>query len=156
MKLEDYLKRDAELYPNKTAIVHDNKSLTFSELWQQTLTAAESLPKGEKVVYLGYETTDNDKEAITDLAVMHMKGDYDTVEYDGLFSSYIEGQIKPMIARLTDAIAEYRVNFGSDNESNRQRAEYVRRALNMFIDDDTGKGMGDLLLNTLKTEDEAA
>ena len=58
MKLEDYLKRDAELYPDKTAIVHNDKSLTFSELWQQTQTMAESLPKGEKVVFRATQDID--------------------------------------------------------------------------------------------------
>ena len=58
MKFEDYLKRDAELYPNKTAIVHNDKSLTYSELWQQTQTMAESLPKGEKVVFRATQDID--------------------------------------------------------------------------------------------------
>lgn len=51
MKLEEYLKQDAELYPDKVAIVCGDKRITFSELWQQTLRTAESLPKKEIVVF---------------------------------------------------------------------------------------------------------
>ena len=108
--------------------------------------------KGEKVVYLGYKTTDSEADAITDLAVMNMKGGYSVQEYEALFDSYIKEQIEPLIDRLSAALEEYRVNYGSENESNRQRAVYVHDALNKLIDDDTEKGLGDLLLNRTKYE----
>ena len=108
--------------------------------------------KGDKVVYLGYKTTDDPDDAITDLAVMNMKGGYSVQEYEVLFESYIKTQIEPMIARFAAALAEYRVNFSSGNESCRGRAAYIHNALNKFTDDDTGKGLGDLLLNPTKYE----
>lgn len=58
MKLEDYLKRDAELYPVKTAIVCGDKSLSFRELWTQTQIMADILPKGEKVVFRATQDID--------------------------------------------------------------------------------------------------
>ena len=41
--------------------------------------------KGNKVIYLGYKTTDDAEDAITDLAVMNMKGSYSVAEYEALF-----------------------------------------------------------------------
>ena len=113
--------------------------------------------KGEKVVYLGYKTTDDISEAVTDLALMNMKGGYSVEDYDILFEQYVSEQVTPLLDRLTDALVEYRVNFSSENESNRCRAAYVHNALNKLIDDDTEKGLGDLLLNRTKYEmgDEA-
>ena len=70
MILEDYLKKDAELYPDKTAIVCGDKSLTFSELWQQTLKTAESLPKGEIVVF----RTTQDIDFVLKYLALHING----------------------------------------------------------------------------------
>lgn len=58
MKLEDYLKQDAELYPDKVAVVCGDNSLTYSELWQQSVKTAESLPKGEIVVFRATQDID--------------------------------------------------------------------------------------------------
>ena len=63
--------------------------------------------KGEKVVYLGYKTTKNRDEAITDLALMNMKGGYDVAEYEALYDSYIKSQITPLADEFTDMIKEY-------------------------------------------------
>ncbi len=48
---EDYLKQSAELYPEKTAVICGDKSLTYKELWQQTSASALSLPKNATVVF---------------------------------------------------------------------------------------------------------
>ena len=108
--------------------------------------------KGDKAVYLGYKTTTNRDEAITDLALMNMKGGYDVAEYDALFEEYIKSQVLPLTRRYIAMLGEYRVNYGSDNEYNKARADYVHDILNKFIDDDTGKGLGDLFLNETKEE----
>ena len=108
--------------------------------------------KGEKAVYLGYKTTKNRKEAITDLALMNMKGGYDVKEYEALYQRYIDGQIKPFIENFRKTISEYRENYNSKNAANKARATYVHDALNKFIDDDTGKGLGDLFLEQTKEE----
>lgn len=104
--------------------------------------------KGEKAVYLGYKTTKNRSEAITDLALMNMKGGYDVAEYEALFDEYVKSQIIPLADEFVDMISEYRQNFENDNE----RAHYVRGVLNKFIDDDTGFRLGDLLLEETKYE----
>ena len=114
--------------------------------------------KGEKSVYLGYKTTKNSKDAITDLAVMNMKGGYSVKDYKYLIKTYMDSQIIPFVKSFTVAITEYRENCNSENEANRQRAEHIRAMLNKLTDDDCGgAGLGDLLLNETKYEmgDEA-
>ena len=113
--------------------------------------------KGDQAVYLGYKTTTDSKEAITDLALMNMKGGYSVQEYEALMETQMKSQILPFIESFMKTIDEYRQNYKSDDSINRQRAEFVYAALNKLIDDDTGKGMGELLLNPTKQEmgDEA-
>ena len=104
--------------------------------------------KGNKKVYLGYKTTSKRSEAITDLALMNMKGGYSVEEYDALMESQMKEQIEPFIEKFLAAVEEYRANFASSNELNRKRAQYVHDALNKLTDDDCGgAGLGDLLLN---------
>ena len=99
--------------------------------------------KGEKVVYLGYKTTKNPNEAITDLALMNMKGGYSVKDYEILMDTQMKAQIIPLVDRFLAVINEYRKNY----KAGVQRAVYINGILNKFIDDDTGKGLGDLLLN---------
>ena len=114
--------------------------------------------KGEKVVYLGYKTTKNKDDAITDLALMNMKGGYDINEYDVLMDRQMKDQIVPFVKDFMVAINEYRENLNSKNKVNKQRAAYIREMLNKLTDDDCGGiGLGDLLVNETKFEmgDEA-
>ena len=114
--------------------------------------------KGDKAVYLGYKTTTDRKEAVTDLALMNMKGGYDVAEYDALMETQMKAQIIPFVENFLAAIREYRENVNSPYASNSQRAQYIRDVLNKFKDDDCGgAGLGDLLLNETKYEmgDEA-
>ncbi len=104
--------------------------------------------KGNKAVFLGYKTTKVKSEAITDLALMNMKGGYDVAEYEKLMEGQMKDQILPFIDSFIEAVNEYRANYASDNEANKKRALYVHDALNKLTDDDTnGAGLGDLLLN---------
>ena len=109
--------------------------------------------KGERVVYLGYKTTTERTEAITDLAVMNMKGGYSVKDYELLMEQYMTEQIIPFVNNFLATIKEYRENYNSDNEENKARAQYVHDALNKLTDDDCGGvGLGDLLLNETKYE----
>ena len=104
--------------------------------------------KGEKAVYLGYKTTQNRADAITDLALMNMKGGYKTKDYEILMDQQMSAQIVPFVESFLAAIEEYRDNYNSDEESNKQRAQYIHDLLNKLKDDDCGgAGLGDLLLN---------
>ncbi len=104
--------------------------------------------KGNKKVYLGYKTTTDKNDAITDLALMNMKGGYDTAEYDKLMEGQMSQQIVPFVESFLAAINEYRRNYKSSNPENQARAQFVHDALNKLTDDDTaGAGLGDLFLN---------
>ena len=112
---------------------------------------------GEKIVLLGYKTTKNRKEAITDLALMNMKGGYDVNDYEILMDKQMKAQILPFVENFSYALNEYRANIVSKNKKNKQRAAFIREVLNKLVDDDTGKPLGDLLLKKTKYEmgDEA-
>ena len=116
-----------------------------------------STSKGEKVVLFGYKTTKNKKEAITDLALMNMKGGYSVEDYEIIMETQLKSQIIPFIERFQAAINEYRENYNSNIKSNKQRVHYLHDVLNKLTDDDTGKPLGDLFLNETKFEmgDEA-
>ena len=107
--------------------------------------------KGEKVVLLGYKTTTDRNDAITDLALMNMKGGYSVPDYEILMEKQMKEQIMPFVNNFQAAIDEYRENYYSDIETNKQRAKYIRDILNKFIDDDTGKGLGSLLLKNRRS-----
>ena len=108
--------------------------------------------KGKKATYLGYKTTTDSHEAITDLAVMNMKGGYSTEDYESLMEQYIYGEIVPFLDNFINAIKEYRTNYSSKNSANQTRAKVINKLLNKFKDDDTGQYLGDLLLNETKYE----
>ena len=108
--------------------------------------------KGQKFVALGYKTTKNKDEAITDIALMNMKGGFSVHDYDALMESNFKEQILPFVENFKTAIEEYRINYNSSNAANKKRAQYTHDLLNKLIDDDTGKPLGDLLLNKTKYE----
>ena len=107
--------------------------------------------KGEKAVYLGYKTTKNSKEAITDLALMNMKGGYDVAAYDALYEEYIKSQIIPLADEFVTMIEEFRTTYNGYNKS-KPRAQYAKSLLDKLIDDDTGLTLGTLFLNQTKYE----
>lgn len=115
------------------------------------------MSKGKKATYLGYKTTDDPKEGITDLALMNMNGGYETKDYELMKDKYISGEIVPLVESFISAVKEYRINYSSKLKANQTRAKAVHDLLNKFTGDDTGGRMGDLLLNETKYElgDEA-
>ena len=64
--------------------------------------------QGDRRVILGYKTTKEQSEAITDLAVMNMKGGYDVQEYEALIQQRMDSQVIPMIRRFVTTLQEYR------------------------------------------------
>ena len=123
--------------------------------------AASPLKEGpnQKIVYLGYKTTSEAGNAITDLAVMNMKGGYSFEDYEKLMQTHLDTQIKPFVDRFIATLKEYRENLQKPQDSaNYKRSNYYKALLNKLTDDDTGgKPLGDLLVNQTKYEmgDEA-
>ena len=118
--------------------------------------AASPLKEGpnQKIVYLGYKTTSEAGNAITDLAVMSMEGGYSFEDYEKLMQTHLDTQIKPFVDRFIATLKEYRENLQKPQDSaNYKRANYYKALLNKLTDDDTGnKPLGDLLVNQTKYE----
>ncbi len=117
----------------------------------------DAMARGQKKVYLGYKTTYNPNEAITDLAVMNMRGGYSVRDYEALMEKRLKTEIIPFVNRFLVTLDEYRDNLNSPYPTNKARAEYMKTMLNKLQDDDTGGLLGNLLVNETKFEmgDEA-
>ncbi len=112
-----------------------------------------TLAKNPVEVYIGYKTTTDRSEAITDIAVMNMKGGYDVHDYDLLMKSDFKKNIIPFADGFLAAVKEYRTNYNSSNEANKKRADFVREVLNKYTDDDCDEArLGELLLYDTKYE----
>ncbi len=108
---------------------------------------ADDLFSTKRAVYLGYKTTDNADEAITDMKLMNMKGSYSVQDYQMLLEEQKEN-IRFFINNFIIAVNEYRNNYANGQK----RAVAAHTMLNLFYDDDTKQYMGDLLLNKIKEE----
>lgn len=95
---------------------------------------------GKTCAVMGYKTTDDPQQAITDLSVMNMNGGYSATDYKHLLT-----QQKTNIADFLDsfmlAIKEYRANL----KAGKAKAVFVHDMLNKYTEDDSGKKLGDLL-----------
>ena len=113
------------------------------------------------VAMLGIKRTSDPDEAITDMATMYMKGGYSFDDYDNLVAKK-KKDITEFINTFVPALEEYRQNYsGKGSKGGKIRAQAAHDLLNKFYDgdpndeyaaNDTGKPLGDLLLNETKTE----
>ena len=142
-----------ELLAEGYTILSDGKGYADLNKDAGTGSLLKEGPK-EKVVFLGYKTTEDAGEAITDLAVMNMNGGYSFKEYEKLLNDHMDGKIKPFMERFVATLQEYRENLKKPQDSvNYKRADYYKTLLNKLTDDDTGaKPLGDLLVNPTKYE----
>ncbi len=101
----------------------------------------------ERAVYLGYKTTGDASEAITDMRLMNMKGGYSVQDYQILLNEQ-KDNIKAFFDNFKIAVNEYRTNYNAG----KKRAVAAHDLLNMLYDDDTDQNLGDLLLNKVKEE----
>ena len=58
MTLEDYLEQDAQLYPDKTAVICGDTSLTWAQLWKQVQQRAKDYPSGKVIAFRSTQTID--------------------------------------------------------------------------------------------------
>ena len=103
--------------------------------------------KSEVGVFLCYTTTDDSTKAVTDMAVMNEKGNYSGAVYERI----LEEQKKvyaDMVSDMKTMLSEYRTNV----KNNVDTALLARDYLNAYIEDDSKKLLGDLLL-TINDED---
>ena len=100
-----------------------------------------------RAVYLGYTTTNDAEEAITDMRLMNMKGGYSVQDYQMLLDEQ-KANIKLFMDNFIVAINEYRANY----KAGQGRAVAAHDMLNLLYDDDSQQYMGDALLNKIKEE----
>lgn len=103
---------------------------------------------GKAYVMMGYKTTDDIRDSITDLAVMNMRGDYSVEDYKTQLKAQ-KTEIAESLNELMTVIKEYRANL----KANKAKALYVHDMMNNYTDDDTGMKMGDLL-NSVTLQDK--
>lgn len=113
------------------------------------------------VAVMGIRRTDKADEAITDMAVMNMKGGYSFQDYENLLKEK-KAEIKEFVNNFQVVIDEFRDNYnGKGSEFGRKRADFSFGVLNQFYDgdpedryavNDTGKKLGDLLVSKTRQE----
>ena len=96
-----------------------------------------------EAVYMGYITTTNPDEAITDMAVMQMDGGYSFADYEAMLDekkeeiSFLVDSIEMVIQKAYRNYHAYGVGY--------KAAVLACEVLNSFVEDDSGKKLGDLL-----------
>ena len=93
-------------------------------------------------MYLGYKSTTNSSEAITDISAMNMNGKFSYTDYENLLKNLKES-VTTTINGLIPMITAYRANY----KAGRTIAVSVHDTLNKFYEDDSKTYMGDYLLN---------
>ncbi len=115
-------------------------------------------------VYLGYKTTKNPKQAITDLKVMDMNGGYSQTDYEKMVEDEKAG-IKENVSELRVVIDEFRKNYNAGeplalyayNELNKYKDQKEDSNANLKCDEGkTDKLMGDYFLDESVTDDQMA
>ena len=116
-------------------------------------------------VAMGIKRTDKADEAITDMAVMNMKGGYSFPDYEDLLNEK-KAEIDEFINNFIPVLEEYRANYnGQGSKDGKARADMAYATLNQFYDgskddpyakNDTGLPIGQLLLQPTKQEGNAS
>lgn len=100
-------------------------------------------------VYIGYKLTSNRDEAITDLAVMNMNGNYSYTDYENMLKKNRE-DVDAWVDGIIETIKEFRTNYAAKTVMALKVYEY----LNKITEDKSGKGMGDFLLECSIAKDK--
>ncbi len=102
--------------------------------------------KREVGVYLGYATTTDPKEAVTDLAVMNERGNYSEGEYKRILEEQ-KKMYTDMVSDMKTMLEEYRANVNNGVPT----AIQARDLMNTYKEDDSGELLGNLLM-TIRDE----
>ena len=100
-------------------------------------------------VYLGYKTTVVREDAITDMALMNMNGNYSFNDYEMLLESQKE-EIDAMLEIYTPAIEEFREKYKEDLNP----AKNAYELLNLYYEEDTGKKLGEFFISDETTAEQ--
>ena len=105
---------------------------------------------GQKKVYLAFKTSTNVDDAITDLAIMNMNGNFSMGNYEQILSENMENFAA--VARDYRVIAaEFAANYAAGNVN----AQTAYRQLNLYYNEENGVKtyMGDYMLNFPATDE---
>ena len=91
-------------------------------------------------VFLCYTTTEDVKQAVTDIAVMNEKGNYSESAYEAIVKEQRDAY-KDLVKNLKIQIKNYQKNY----KDNVKTAVEAHDLLNGYKEDDSGKLLGDLL-----------
>ena len=108
---------------------------------------------GQKKVYLAFKTSSNVDDAITDLAVMNMEGNFSMGNYEQVLSENMENFAR--VARDYRTIAaEFAANYAAGNVN----AQTAYRQLNLYYNEENGVKtyMGDYMLNFPSSDEDFA
>ena len=110
-------------------------------------------PNGGDAVYLGYKTSTNVEDAITDISVMNMNGGYSITDYDVILEESLR-EYKDMIQYFRTAANEFAENY----KAGTKEAKLAYRQLNYYYVEQNKEKvyMGDYMLNFPSTDDEFA
>ena len=110
---------------------------------------------------MGIRRTNRQSKAVTDMAVMNMKGGYSFPKYEELIKAK-KTEINEFINTFIPVLKEYRVNYnGKGSASGQERARLAYDILNKFYDggddepykaNDTGEYLGKLFLEPIRQE----
>ena len=97
---------------------------------------------GGEFVYLGYKTTENRDEAITDLSVLQMGNGYEIRSYEEILE-YQLPRFELLAQETYSIIPEFRANLAKHSPA----AEMALKVLNYYYYDDEDMLLGDFLLS---------
>ena len=98
--------------------------------------------KKEVGVYLGYSTTTDRNEAVRDIAVMNERGNYSVGEYEEILKQQASVYMD-IVSDMKEMLGEYRTNV----KNNVKTAIDAKNFMNTYKEDDSGKLLGDLLMD---------
>jgi len=100
-------------------------------------------------VWIGYKTTEDANDAITDIALMNMKGGYSFDAYTQEIED-LNRRVSEQLACFKAAIEEFRTNYEAGNGF----AAQALKIMNGFTDDESeNRGIGDLFLDASTTDE---
>ncbi len=101
---------------------------------------------GKDFVYIGYQTTTDPAEAITDIKVMNMGGGY-IVKDGGAMMEQMQADLLADATYFMTIVEEFRANYHAGSEA----AQSAVNMMNICYMDD-GESLGDFILNTANAQ----
>ena len=135
-------------YIKEVRVSWDMKDGTKAKKWltdhgYQVVDQDLNAGTGEGYSYLGYKTTTNKDEAVTDISMMDMKGGFETMNYRSMAEKNAPNA-KQMATEMMAACQEFRDNLKAGSPE----AKVAKAILDLLIvEEDNNRPLGDYLLD---------